>query len=153
MKTESLIRPDNTLIGIILRGMIRVGRSKSLSKRDVYFVASVLRDAKKLKWAEGQLERHQRAARAALTQQFRNDEVALYSILQVEDDDDDDDDDDNEDELFQRKGWNKVDSGFRLWGGGYSEVSESKKRKSSKVVDKFLQKKGWNKLDSGFRIL
>jgi pentatricopeptide repeat protein len=150
MKTESLIRPDNTLVDIILKGMIRVGRSKSLSKRDVYFVASVLRDAKKLNWAEGQLERRQRAARAALTQQFRNDEVFLYSILQVDDDDDDDDDDD---ELFQRKGWNKVDSGFRLWGGGYSEAPEAKKRRSSKVVDIFLQKKGWNNVDSGFRIL
>jgi pentatricopeptide repeat protein len=153
MKTECLIRPDTTLVDIILKGMIRVGRSKSLSKRDVYFVASVLRDAKKLKWAEGQLERRQRAARAALTQQFRNDEVALYSILQVENNDDDDDDDDVDDELFRRKGWNKVDSGFRLWGGGYSEVPEAKKRRSSKGVDKFLQKKGWNNVDSGFRIL
>jgi pentatricopeptide repeat protein len=153
MKTESLIRPDNTLVDIILKGMIRVGRSKSLSKRDVYFVSSVLRDAKKLKWPEGQLERRQRAARAALTQQFRNDEVALYSILQVENDDDDDDDDTDDDQLFQRKGWNKVDSGFRLWGGGYSEVPEAKKKRSSKVVDKFLQKKGWNNVDSGFRII
>jgi hypothetical protein len=40
-----------------------------------------------------------------------------------------------EDELFRRKGWNKVDSGFRLWGGGDSlpvgprpEASESRRR-------------------------
>jgi len=48
-----------------------------------------------------------------------------------------------EDNLFQRHGWNEVDSGFRLWGAG-------------KIVghtgDNFLQSKGWNDIDSSFRV-
>ena len=47
------------------------------------------------------------------------------------------------DNLFQRHGWNEVDSGFRLWGPG---------KKNEDAADDFLQSKGWNDIDSGFRV-
>ena len=72
---------------------------------------------------------------------------------------DDDADDDmlrqeikSEDALFKRKGWNEVDSGFRLWGGGRMDMKLPEKS-TGKGVDKFLESKGWNNVDSGFRII
>eukprot|EP00957_Ditylum_brightwellii_P087661 6675150-Ditylum_brightwellii.AAC.1 len=53
------------------------------------------------------------------------------------------------DPLFQKKGWNKVDSGFRLWGGGLNENRQKTRNKSHKGdVDEFLESKGWNDVDS-----
>lgn len=49
-----------------------------------------------------------------------------------------------EDEFLNRKGWNKVDSGFRFLGARSNE---------SKKTDNFLESKGWNDVDSGFRII
>ena len=54
--------------------------------------------------------------------------------------------DNEEDVLFQRKGWNKVDSGFRLWGGGMTDFEPDKSS------DAFLKSHGWNDVDSGFRL-
>ncbi|KAL7574829.1 hypothetical protein ACA910_010669 [Epithemia clementina (nom. ined.)] len=54
-------------------------------------------------------------------------------------------DDDNE--LFRKKGWNQVDSTFRLLGPKQAFVS------NSDDADDFLKSKGWNSVDSGFRIL
>jgi hypothetical protein len=54
----------------------------------------------------------------------------------------------SEDALFKKKGWNEVDSGFRLWGGGRMNV-----KAKGGVVDEFLERKGWNDVDSGFRII
>jgi hypothetical protein len=57
------------------------------------------------------------------------------------------------DDLFRRKGWNKVDSGFRLWGGGDSiRLDQDKKRPPTEPLDNFLASKGWNDVDSGFRL-
>ena len=94
---------------------------------DVRFLASVLRDAEALTWAEGQLERRKRAVQTIMTGR-KEEEFTV------------------EDELFQKKGWNRVDSGFSLWG----RTSAEPKPKSG---DDFLQSKGWNDVDSGFRII
>ena len=63
------------------------------------------------------------------------------------------------DELFKKKGWNKVDSGFRLWGGGKDDLSlfarddqPLSKKGGAASVDEFLAAKGWNDVDSSFRI-
>ena len=49
---------------------------------------------------------------------------------------------DTEDDIFKEHGWNKVDSGFQLWG-----------KRQALVDDVFLRSKGWNSVDSGFRII
>jgi pentatricopeptide repeat protein len=146
MKQKWAILPDTGMVDTILKAIIRVARSKSLSKKDILFVASLLRDAERLNWQEGQLERRKRAIRAILGDRLRETWLKdLGSMLSAE-----------EDELFKRKGWNKVDSGFRLWGGGDSESTTNKAREkeSSKdgVLDDFLESKGWNDVDSGFRV-
>lgn len=46
-----------------------------------------------------------------------------------------------EDEFLRKKGWNTMDSSFRVWGPAESEETDS-----------FLDSKGWNDVDSGFRI-
>ena len=111
----------------ILKAIIRTGR---LTKKDTPLVASVVRDAEKLNWRPGQLERRKRAIQTVLT---------ARSAVWVDDDADDDmlrREIKSEDALFKRKGWNEVDSGFRLWGGGKMEAKASD--------DKFLESKGWN---------
>lgn len=111
----------------ILKTIIRTG---SLTKKDTPLVASVVRDAEKLTWRPGQLERRKRAIQTVLT---------ARSAVWVDEDADDDllrKKINSEDALFKRKGWNEVDSGFRLWGGGRTDTQPSE--------DKFLESKGWN---------
>ena len=62
------------------------------------------------------------------------------------------------DPLFKKKNWNKIDSGFKLWGGGSMSDESTKSRHekkpgNGKEVDEFLESKNWNDMDSGFRIL
>lgn len=59
----------------------------------------------------------------------------------------------SEDALFKRKGWNSVDSGFRLWGGGRMDIRLEGQEQGTTAVDDFLESKGWNNVDSGFRII
>jgi hypothetical protein len=125
-----------------LKALIKTGRKGGLQKADEQFIASIMRDAEKLEWGEGQLERRKRAVQTFVTGQVAGrgrQEADLYGLLAV---------DDTEDEFLKKHGWNRVDSGFRLWGGG--NVEEGGVQKED---DEFLQSKGWNKLDSGFRII
>lgn len=135
MKAKWVISADNALIDIILRSVVRISRSRSLTREEVSFVALVLRDADHLIWEDGQLERRRRVIRGVLGERLRSawaEQLESTSSSQSD-----------KDELFRRKGWNEVDSGFRLWG-------TSKNRDSS---DAFLRSKGWNDVDSGFRFL
>jgi pentatricopeptide repeat protein len=134
MKSKHSMMPDNTMVDTILKSFIRIGRARTLTKQESLFAVRVLRDAEKLFWDEGQLERRKRAVRALLGTNKRG---LLLSR------------DENVDDLFQRKGWNKVDSSFRLWGAAHDKADE---RQSNKV-DRFLESKGWNDVDSGFRII
>lgn len=122
--------------------MVEYGKNGNLLASDVRFVASVLRDAERLDWCEGQLERRKRAVQTIMTGRIAGtweEESELYGLSGV---------DDYEDKLFKKYGWNKVDSGFRLWG----ETLRRDARKT-RQSDRFLQSKGWNDVDSGFRIL
>ncbi len=122
--------------------MIEYGQNDSLLAADVRFVAGVLRDAEKLEWGEGQLERRKRAVQTIMTGRIAGtweEESELYGLRSA---------DDYEDQLFKKHGWNKVDSGFRLWG---ADLMQGSRRKSQQ--DDFLQSKGWNNVDSGFRII
>lgn len=122
--------------------MIKQGQNDGLLATDVRFIAGVLRDAEKLEWGDGQLERRKRAVQTIMTGRIAGtwkEESDLYGLRNV---------DDNEDQLFKKHGWNKVDSGFRLWG---ADVRQGSPRLHER--DDFLQSKGWNNVDSGFRII
>jgi hypothetical protein len=128
----------------ILKAMI-IGGPMGIDDSDLQFTIEVLRDAKKLDWEAGQFETRNRAVRGVL--------VGRMSEVWKENADDYGmgfSNDNEEDQLFKKKGWNKVDSGFRLWGGGNAVDKQSRK---SEAVDDFLKSKGWNDVDSGFRII
>lgn len=110
---------------------------------DARFVAGVLRDAEKLDWEEGQLETRKMAIESAMSQQVANaweEEAELYGLWKSKDSTRKPD----KENMFERHGWNKVDSGFRLWGAG--------KKDTEPATDDFLESKGWNDMDSGFRM-
>lgn len=146
MRMSRRILPDNGLVDLILKYMIRIGASQSLSKRDVQWLLTVLKDAEQLEWSDDQLERRKRAVRTFLSENvrdvWRTDDPNLLSAV-----------DDGDDNLFQRKGWNKVDSGFRLWGG--NAMASTKEQNNIDVAAekcKFLESHGWNDMKSGFRL-
>ena len=133
MQTRDKIHPDTTLIDIVLRGMLRFGRSTNeFSRKDARFVVCVLRDAESLKWEEGQLQRRKRVVRAFLSDRFRQHHVWNQAETEPTDD------------LFERKGWNRVDSSFTLF---------PQKPGKDHETDGFLSSHGWNDVDSGFRVL
>ena len=122
--------------------MIENSRKGILNSADVRFIAGVLRDAERLDWADGQFESRKQAIQRVMTGRIARtweEEASLFGLS---------DERDSEDELFKRHGWNKVDSGFNLWGAESTDL-ESRKRKR----DNFLESKGWNDVDSGFRII
>ena len=114
---------------------------------DVKFILTVLRDGARLEWQVGQYENRKRAVRGILmscsSKIWKKDEFAFDLVGEKE----------PEDPLFAKKGWNKIDSGFQLWGGGNAQQTEEGDGDSSSSVDSFLASKGWNDIDSGFRLL
>jgi pentatricopeptide repeat protein len=144
------IKPDFALVDILLTAMIR-GGGVILQKSDVNFTLQVLKDSKSIELKSEELEQRRETVRTILIGR-------MSEVWKASDDRHNSKvttNDDEEDELFRRKGWNKVDSGFRLWGGGTSitgnnEITRSRKEQS---VDKFLESKGWNDVDSGFRLI
>ena len=157
MKAQDRVYPDNFLVDVVLKSFAKASRSTNLRNDQLRFIASVLRDADQLIWEEGQLERRKRTIRALYGDRLRNaltaqDREILFgpssrSSYGV---------DTEEDELFRRKGWNKVDSGFRLWGSHGTPIEQSPRKalkpEPTEEVDQFLESKGWNDVDSGFRI-
>mmetsp|Transcript_32207 Transcript_32207/g.67507 ORF Transcript_32207/g.67507 Transcript_32207/m.67507 type:complete len:154 (-) Transcript_32207:32-493(-) len=149
MKRKWLISPDTVLVDTILTAMIGDG-AVGLDDEDVEFVLSVLRDGAHLDWEDGQYEHRKRAVRSVLAGRpgdaWKNDEFASRLMSERQ----------PEDPLFAKKGWNSIDSGFQLWGGGngdadYVRAAGGEDDESS--VDSFLASKGWNDIDSGFRLL
>lgn len=153
MKSSWGIVPDTALIDIILSAMVG-GGSLGLDSEDIDFIRKVLRDAEALQgWAPNQLEERIKEVRflllGRLSEAWKNDEAAFGvddssppSTAKV-------------DPLFERKGWNTVDSGFRLWGGGFGGISTptlETEGDNAEIVDSFLQQHGWNSIDNGFRI-
>jgi pentatricopeptide repeat protein len=142
MKQTWMIHPDKILVDTILSAMIS-GGPIGFSDDDLRFTLAVLRDGEHLEWEGNQYERRKRAVRAILvkcsSEVWKNDDFAFGLMNE-----------DPEDPLFTKKGWNTIDSGFRLWGGGEGKVA---KRGGNSSVDSFLASKGWNDMDSGFRLL
>ena len=142
MKETSEINPDIGLVDSILRRLLTFARSGRLSESEISLIVSVIRDAESLDWSEGFLERRKRAVRVVLSdclKQMRYGDAYVSKVLSEID---------NDDDLFRRKGWNQMDSTFRLLGANTGDMLSSTSNK-----DEFLKSKGWNSVDSGFRIL
>ena len=120
--------------------MIR-GGSTGLDDGNIRFVRAVLRDAKSL-WSTAEYNKRATA--------FNSIFIGTFSEKWKENDESID-----EDPLFKKKKWNKIDSGFRLWGkGNEDDTYDSPKAEGvSPTVDDFLSVKKWNDFDSGFRII
>ena len=142
------IKPDIALVDTIWLAMTKDSRI-GLQKGDIQFAMQVLKDAKGLDWKSGELEQRKQSLRAIMVGRATSEVWKAnedYSDTKV-------DKGEEEDDLFRRKGWNKVDSGFRLWGGGDSiGMGQADKRPSREPLDDFLASKGWNDVDSGFRL-
>lgn len=120
---------------------METSRACGVQASDARFVAGVLRDAEKLDWGEGQLDRRKWAIESAMNKHVANaweEEAELYGLWKI-----DSSTKTSGDNMFERHGWNEVDSGFRLWGAG---------KKESENTDDFLESKGWNDMNSGFRV-
>jgi pentatricopeptide repeat protein len=147
MRQASGITPDTAMIDIILRASLRIASSRQLLKGELKFIAIVLKDAEDIEWADGKLEKRKRAVHRALAERLRgvlSNEKEFAALFPAKDDAND---------LFKKKGWNKVDSGFRLWGPRTTTEDKNVKTRKGKVLDSFLESKGWNDVDSGFRII
>jgi pentatricopeptide repeat protein len=153
MKCSRKIQPDNGLIDVVLKAMVRHTASHTLEKLDVQFIDCVIKDAEALDWSSGQLDRRKRVVRALLADRnrglvWRKEDSYADSRRRLPSESDD--------ELFVRKGWNKVDSGFRLWGGGGGGDSSPRKRSRASKANPgpctFLESHGWNDVDSSFRL-
>jgi len=125
--------------------MLRVG-STGLEENDmdnIRFVRAVLRDAKLL-WSSREYNKRVTAFNSVFigtySEKWKESEVSM---------------DAEGDPLFKKKKWNKIDSGFRLWGKGQQDSNEEsdKDEEISLTVDDFLAVKKWNDFDSGFRII
>ena len=147
MKQKWWISPDTILIDTILTNMIS-GGPIGFEDEDIKFTLEVLRDGAHLEWDVGQYEKRRKAVRGILvgctSEVWKRDEFAYGLVSEQQ----------PEDVLFTKKGWNRIDSGFRLWGS-YDDIMNQNEqlgdRESS--VDSFLASKGWNDIDSGFRLV
>jgi pentatricopeptide repeat protein len=148
MKRVWGIMPDRALVDVILAEMISGGNSLGVNDEDARFTMTVLSDAKKLSWRRGELYKREIAVKGVfmgrISEVWKEDEKKYGMKSNSENEEK------KLDPLFQRKNWNKIDSGFRLWGGGNFE---GKSTKSKSEVDEFLESKNWNDIDSSFRIL
>jgi hypothetical protein len=131
--------------------MISGGNSLGIYDEDVHFTLTVLGDAKKLEWRRGELQKREMAVKGVfmgrISEAWKENEGKYgmrTSSKRVAED--------VVDPLFEKKNWNKIDSGFRLWGRGGGSSTENAKTKKNDV-DEFLESKNWNDIDSSFRIL
>eukprot|EP00532_Pseudo-nitzschia_australis_P007193 CAMPEP_0168165568 /NCGR_PEP_ID=MMETSP0139_2-20121125/1558_1 /TAXON_ID=44445 /ORGANISM="Pseudo-nitzschia australis, Strain 10249 10 AB" /LENGTH=990 /DNA_ID=CAMNT_0008082697 /DNA_START=307 /DNA_END=3276 /DNA_ORIENTATION=- len=134
MRFQRRILPDKGLVDIIAKGMVDTSRTCGVQASDARFVAGVLRDAEKLDWEEGQLDRRKMLVESAMNNHVANaweEEAELYGLWKKDGSRRKSDDN----SMFERHGWNKVDSGFRLWGPG--------KKETERTTDDFLESKGW----------
>jgi len=129
MRKRLKIDPDAGLVEAVYTAIISSSGGKSgrrnpsqLYDTEIKFLKRVLSDAKMCAvWGDD-------------TDEEYNNRMGLLSGLNVNIDD----------AFLQEKGWNSMDSSFRIWGGVTDETTSS---------DEFLGKKGWNDVDSGFRII
>ena len=114
-------------------------------------IVALLKRAEELPWKSGEFEQRKQVVRAVMIGRMseiwkENEEYFGMSLEKQQ----------KEDTLFKKKGWNKVDSGFRLWGGG-NEFDDAASpffapNDEGQEVDEFLASKGWNDVDSSFRL-
>ena len=128
--------------------MISERNSLRLNNIDLSFMSEVLNDARNLSWPNGYLRSRERAVQII----FRG-RLSEYWKRETK----------IKDPLFKKKNWNKIESGFRLWGGSSNAnehrirtmkhgIDKDNIRKSGETEDPLFKKKNWNKIDSGFRL-
>ena len=121
------------------------GGPRGFDQSDVQFTLAVLRDGDQLQWEGSQYQKRKKIVRSILmacsSEVWKNDEAG-YGMNEERIPDD---------PLFLKKGWNKIDSGFRLWGSGGDDLGTDGEKEGT--VDEFLASKGWNDMDSGFRLI
>lgn len=136
MKCTWQISPDIILIDSVLAAIIGHTEPDGLEDDNIRFILAVLRDGARLQWEPGQYEKRTRAVRV-LVEVARNG-GSWWSKGEEP----------PKDPLFRKKGWNQIDSGFRMWGrNAHEEWSAS----STASADPLLVRKGWNDIDSGWR--
>ena len=146
-KFASLIHRVSRPLPRILIAMTS-GGPRGFETDDIQFTLTALRDGDRLQWDGEQYQKRKKAVRSVLmacsSEVWKKDGLMRRSEPP-----------ETEDPLFLKKGWNKIDSGFRLWGGGNVSGGDGIKSEGGKErsVDSFLASKGWNDIDSGFRIL
>mmetsp|Transcript_16042 Transcript_16042/g.19516 ORF Transcript_16042/g.19516 Transcript_16042/m.19516 type:complete len:934 (+) Transcript_16042:270-3071(+) len=139
------IAPDKVLVDIIICAMTS-GGAMGQEDVDIALLRRVFHDARGLNWDSGELESRKTLVRDVVigrVSEVWKDDSRLFK---------------DNDELFEKKGWNKVDSGFRLWGGSHDKKQDTSRAhdkclKFRGAVDEFLNSRGWNEVDSGFRII
>jgi pentatricopeptide repeat protein len=162
MKFQRRIFPDKVLVNVIIRGLVEASRTGVVQASDARFAAGVLRDAGQLDWDDGQLESRKRVTELAMRKCVGNvwdEEAGLYGLWKdpskssrfssSSSSSSSSITASSEEEMFERHGWNQVDSGFQLWGAGKNVEPPPRQP----TTDKFLQSKGWNDMESGFRII
>ena len=167
--THSLLLPVSLFLFRILTAMISGGNSLGIKDEDIRFTTIVLNDAKRLDWKRGELHKREMAVKGIfmgrLSEAWKEDEQGYG--MNAKKRPSARRNNDSVDPLFQKKNWNQIDSGFRLWGGGNYEVDgtgsiaggrggsskRTVKNNNGETVDEFLESKNWNDIDSSFRIL
>mmetsp|Transcript_18983 Transcript_18983/g.29325 ORF Transcript_18983/g.29325 Transcript_18983/m.29325 type:complete len:398 (-) Transcript_18983:111-1304(-) len=128
MKREWKITPDAGLVDAVIAAMVG-GGAKGLTKEDIQFTMKVLQDVEDIQWEGDGYNRRVNLVKGIIVRRFSE---AWKEEAQ-------------EDAFLKSKGWNTIDSGFRLW-------SNDDGRRPDKA-DAFLDSKGWNDVDSSFRII
>lgn len=106
------------------------GGARGRTEEDIQFTMKVLRDVKDIQWDHSDgYNRRVNLVKGTIVRRFYSE--AWNGEAQ-------------EDAFLKSKGWNKIDSGFRLWS------NEGNRRPDT---DAFLDSKGWNDVDSSFRII
>ena len=153
MKSSWGISPDIALVDIILSAMVG-GGSLGLDAKDMEFIRKILRDAEGLQgWAPNQLEDRIKEVRFLLLGRLSEAWKTNESAFGIDDRATSTEKVIPRDPLFEKKGWNTVDSGFRLWGGGFGGTPSSEgEEDSTETVDSFLREHGWNEIGVGFKL-
>jgi len=132
------IKPDGLLIDTVLSAMTD-GGVKGLDSDDIDFTMNVLRDSKTYGCFNSQeYNKKVMVVKSIVVGRFsevwKDDSIWDRMSMRRESLE--------EDEFLLKKGWNSMDSSFRMWPD-----------EERKETDSFLDSKGWDSMDSGFRII
>uniref|UniRef100_A0A7S3XZB0 Pentacotripeptide-repeat region of PRORP domain-containing protein n=1 Tax=Heterosigma akashiwo TaxID=2829 RepID=A0A7S3XZB0_HETAK len=197
MRSLHRIEPDTILVDSLLRACCTVGTQKKGDVLDRGFARELLSDLQTLGWPEDQIEERRQVLRSVVptldievvkesSDTASKEGVSSSSFSAATKELPFQEQDDTEEvtsvpsvveQIFEKHGWNKIDSGFSAVDSfnfnsskqkqassrstvNNSQASGSKKNKNTaekpsvpSVVEAIFEKRGWNKFDSGFNSL